>query len=369
MSNHSRPLRIAQVLPELNEGGVERGVVELNREMVQRGVESIVISKGGGLAKQIDRDGGIHVPMDVCSKNPFTAPLRSLELRQKLRELSPNILHARSRVPAWLCRLANRPLQIPFVTTVHGINSVSYFSKVMTSGDQVICVGEPVRQHIIKHYNTNTDKITVIPRGVDLSVFNPETVNQEEIRTFRRKLGLEDKIVIGSVGRISKVKDFETVISAVSHLGKSYSDIVGLIVGGTSRNRKSYAESLQNLADTAYPEGIIFAGSQTNMPKIYACCDLLVNASPLMGNVARTLLEAMAMDVPVLSTKLEGLENLVRDGENGYIFKTGDHRDLAEKIKLALENPPANPRQSIPYEFTLDSMVDSTLSIYHTLVT
>jgi len=367
MSNHSRQLRIAQVLPELNEGGVERGVVELNREMVKRGVESIVISKGGGLAKQIDRDGGIHVHMDVCSKNPFSAPARSLELRQRLRELRPNILHARSRVPAWLCRFANRPLKIPFVTTVHGINSVSPFSKVMTTGEQVICVGEPVRQHIIKHYNTNTEKITVIPRGVDLSVFNPEAVNPEEVRSFRGKLGLEDKFVIGSVGRISKVKDFETVISAVAHLGKSYSDMVGLIVGGTSRKRKSYAESLQNLADTSHPEGIVFTGSQSNMPMVYSCCDLLVNASPLMGNVARTLLEAMAMDVPVLSLKLEGMEKLVRDGENGYIFNKGDHRDLAEKITMALENPPPSPRQSIPYEFTLDSMVDSTLSVYSLL--
>ena len=103
------------------------------------------------------------------------------------------------------------------------------------------------------------------------------------------------------------------------------------------------------------------------MPTAYACCDLVVNASRLMGNVARTVLEALAMDKPVLSTQLEGLEQIVRDGENGFIFNTGDADDLAAKIKLVLDGPPLRPRETIPSEFTLACMVESTLSIYRSL--
>ncbi|MDT8423606.1 MAG: glycosyltransferase, partial [Desulfuromonadales bacterium] len=98
-------MKIVQLLPELNEGGVERGVVELSRELVKRGHESIVISNGGKQARQIALDGGEHIQLDLCSKNPLTAPIRILKLRRCLRELNPDIIHARSRVPAWLAWL------------------------------------------------------------------------------------------------------------------------------------------------------------------------------------------------------------------------------------------------------------------------
>jgi glycosyltransferase involved in cell wall biosynthesis len=367
MVQTKEPLRILQVLPELNEGGVERGAVEMNRELVKRGIDSYVMSKGGLLAKRIQRDGGRHVALDVCSKNPLTAPWRALSLRRVLKEIRPSILHARSRVPAWLCRLANRSLKIPFVTTVHGINSVNRYSKVMTSGDQVICVGEPVRRHVSKHYAPDPAKLTVIPRGVDMEAFDPRTIDSTRTDDLRQKLGLADKVVIGSVGRISRVKDFETVIAAIGLLSSERQDLQGLIVGGTRPDKQNYADDLKQLGESTCPDRIIWAGSRSDMPAIYACCDIIINASPLMGNVARTLLEALAMDVPVLSTQLEGLEQLVRDGVNGYLFKTGDADDLAAKLKLLLDGPALHPRETIPEEFTLERMVESTLSIYRSL--
>ena len=200
MSDQSKPLRILQILPELHEGGVERGVVEMNREMVQRGVESYVISKGGRLVQQIEADGGKHVAMDVCSKNLLSVPFRSLALRKHLREIQPSVIHARSRVPAWLCKFANRRPRIPFVTTVHGINRPNVYSKIMASGDRVICVGEPVRQHIDKHYSPDKSKVCIIPRGVDLKAFHPDNVSKEAVENLKKKLGIEGKTVIGSAG-------------------------------------------------------------------------------------------------------------------------------------------------------------------------
>lgn len=117
-------MHIVQLLPELNQGGVERGTVELSRELVKRGHRSTVISAGGKLAPQIEKDGGRHILLDVCSKNPLTAPRRVHDLRHLISDLRPSVLHARSRVPAWLAWFANKRLRIPFVTTVHGFNSV-----------------------------------------------------------------------------------------------------------------------------------------------------------------------------------------------------------------------------------------------------
>ena len=339
----------------------------MNRELGLRGIESFVISQGGRLSGKIEEDGGKHIALDVCSKNPITAPWRILRLRRALKEIRPTVLHARSRVPAWLCRFANRPLGIPFVTTVHGINSVNRYSAVMTSGDQVICVGEPIRRHIVKHYETDLEKLTVIPRGVDINAFDPRIVDSSKAEAMRKELGLANKVVIGSVGRISRVKDFETFIAAIGLLSSKIKELQGLIIGGTRPDKQNYAESLKQFEQTTCPGRIVWAGSRSDMPTAYACCDLVVNASRLMGNVARTVLEALAMDKPVLSTQLEGLEQIVRDGENGFIFNTGDADDLAAKIKLVLDGPPLRPRETIPSEFTLACMVESTLSIYRSL--
>ena len=342
-------------------------MVEMNRELIKRGIDSVVMSKGGRLTERIEKDGGKHVALDVCSKNPITAPWRIFRLRRARKEIRPSVLHVRSRVPAWLCRFANRPLGIPLVTTVHGINSVSRYSAIMTSGDQVICVGEPVRRHVQKHYDPDPEKLTVIPRGVDMKAFDPRTVDSSKVTALREELGLGNKVVIGSVGRISRVKDFETVIAAIGSLASEINELQGVIIGGTKGDKQNYAENLKRLAENTCPGRITWAGSRSDMPAAYSCCDLVVNASPLMGNVARTILEALAMDKPVLSTQLEGLEQLVRDAENGYVFKTGDANDLADKIKLLLNGPTLRPRETIPYEFTLDCMVESTLAIYRKL--
>ncbi|MDF1581110.1 MAG: glycosyltransferase, partial [Desulfuromonadales bacterium] len=225
-------MKIVQLLPELNEGGVERGVVELSRELVKRGHESIVICHGGKLAARIEADGGRYVSFDVCTKNPFTAPLRVLRLRRLLRQLAPDIIHARSRVPAWLAWLANKTLRIPFVTTVHGFNSVNAYSRVMTFGDRVICVSGAIKTYIQQHYGVPDDIIYVIPRGIDLDTFNPDNLDDDFMQSFKAEYKLSGRFVVTSVGRITQLKDYETLIRAIDSLRTKFPEILGLIVGG-----------------------------------------------------------------------------------------------------------------------------------------
>lgn len=363
-------MKIIQILPELNEGGVERGTVELARELRKRGFQSVVISNGGKLVKQLEDEGSTHIKFDVCSKNPLTAFFRILGLTKILKDLNPDILHVRSRLPAWLTHFANKRLKIPLVTTIHGLNSVNRYSKIMTESDRTICVSEVVRDYIVNNYNTDINKLTVIQRGVDLDKFNPETINEEFIKNFKQRFNLNDKYIITSVGRITWLKDYETFIKAISIVKNSIPDVVGVIVGGVREDKSTYFNGLKKLAkELNISENIVFTGSQTEMPEIYYLSNIIVNASLKMGNVARTITEALAMNTPVIATTYEGLNNIIINDKNGYIIRTTDPEDLAEKIQKSYKHTFLNTRENLNAEFTLKALVESTIKVYNSLRT
>ncbi len=359
-------MKIIQLLPELNEGGVERGVVELNREFVKRGHSSVVVSSGGKMVPLITEAGGQHITFNVCSKNPFTVPFRSYGLQRLFDELQPDIIHARSRVPAWLCHFANKNSRYPFVTTVHGMNSVNRYSRIMTTGDRVICVSEVIKTYLLKNYaGLDQDRLHVIQRGVDMQLFDPERVDQDYVEDLRNSLNLKDTFIVGSVGRITYLKDYETFIAAIAKCAETIPNIRGMIVGGVREDKEDYLVGLKRLsASLGMEERIIFAGSHTRMPEIYSLFDVMVNASLKMGNVGRTVTEGLAMNTPVIATTFEGLRNLVVDGVNGYVINNQDVEDLAQSIKKLHATPIRETRLTVDPTFTLDAMVEDTLKIY-----
>lgn len=359
-------MRVVQLLPELNEGGVERGVVELNRELVKCGVESIVISGGGKQAVQIDVDGGRHICYDLASKNLLSAPLRVQRLRRLLQELRPDILHARSRVPAWLAFLANRPLKIPFVTTVHGFNSVNFYSRVMTFGDRVICVSQAIKEHVQQHYRVPEEKIAVIPRGVDLELFDPEKLDPRIIAEFREQYRLAGRFVVTAVGRITQLKDYETFIRGIVAAKENIPNICGLIVGGVRQDKQGYFHSLKNLVKELDGEDLIrFAGSQTRMAEIYSLSDVVVSSSKKPESFGRTAAEALAMNVPVIATGHGGVVDIVEDGVNGHLIELENVSALAAAIGSPLVAGSFRP--GIIEKFSLAAMLHATLEIYQRL--
>jgi len=358
-------MKIIQILPELEEGGVERGTVELNRELVKRGHESIVISAGGKLAKQIEADGGKHVAFPSVSKNPFSVPFRIRALRNVLRKLSPDIVHARSRVPAWLAWFANKPLGIPFVTTVHGFNSVSRYSKVMTYGDRVICVSNAIRDYVVKHYDVPDNKLVVIPRGIDMQRFDPVRTDKEFIERFKRKYRLDGRVVISIVGRITQLKDVETFIAAIGKLKETIPDIRGLIVGGVHKDKEAYYAMLRDLVKTSgLQEHIVFAGSQSRVAEIYALSDAVVSSSKKPESFGRSVAEAIAMNTPVVATRHGGVLDIVQEGVNGYFYTPGNTEELSEKI-LEAQQLSFDGYTYIRQNFSLEQMVDKTIKVYH----
>jgi glycosyltransferase involved in cell wall biosynthesis len=386
-------MKIVQLLPELNEGGVERGVVDLNKELVKRDHQSIVISNGGKLAEQIDQDGGKHITFDICSKNIFTFIPRVYKLRKILKELNPDIIHARSRVPAWIAHFANKSLNIPFVTTVHGFNSVGPYSEVMTFGDSIICVSTAIKEYIQSNYQTNPAKITVIPRGIDLVKFNPQNLDASFIDEFKKQYNLEDKYIVTTVGRITQLKDIETLIRAIGEVETSLpntedltsnpgtelssenpgtevstsakKDTIALIVGGVREDKQDYYQSLKNLAkELNIEDKIIFTGSQSKVAEIYSISDVVVSSSKKPETFGRSAAEALAMNIPVIATNHGGILDIVKQYKTGWLFEVGDFEQLAQNIEKSKYTKLSNLREFVEKRFTLDNMVDMTLNVY-----
>jgi glycosyltransferase involved in cell wall biosynthesis len=361
-------MRVVQILPELNEGGVERGTVELSRELVKLRHESIVISAGGKLEEQIKRDGGKHIRVDVCSKNPFTAPFRAVQLRKVLEKLNPDILHARSRVPAWLTYMANKKLQIPFVTTVHGFNSVSAYSKIMTKSDSVICVSGAIKSYIQSHYQTSDKKITVIPRGIDLEKFNPLNLEKVFMENFKAQYHLEGKTIITTVGRITQLKDHQTFIRAIALLKKSDPNITGLIVGGVREDKEEYFDSLKRLVkELDVDNNIIFTGSQSKVAEIYALSNVVVSSSKKPESFGRSVAEALALNTPVVATNHGGVLDIIVEGQNGFFYPVGESETLAQKITQCSDLK-FDGYGYITENFSLKQMVDKTLNVYQKMM-
>ena len=356
-------MRVVQLLPELNEGGVERGVVELNREFVKRGIESFVISAGGKLVEKIEKDGGEHITFDVCSKNPLSAPARVLGLKKILKKIKPDIIHARSRVPAWLAYFAKS--NIPFVTTVHGFNSVNAYSAIMTKGDRVICVSNPIKEYIVNNYGVDEKKIRVIHRGVDFKTFDIHKIDEEFVKKFKNKYNLQGKFIVSSIGRITPLKDYETFIYAIQEVKKMKPNVVGLIVGGVREDKRSYFQKLQNVVqELGLEKTIVFTGSIAKIAEIYYLSDVVVSSSKKPESFGRSIIEAMAMNTPVVATAHGGALDIIQNGY-GELFRVGDFISLAQKIVQVQKK---EYREYVIKNFSLDMMVEKTIGVYEELV-
>ncbi|MBN2162013.1 MAG: glycosyltransferase family 4 protein [Pontiellaceae bacterium] len=357
-------MHIVQIVPELNQGGVERGVVEFSRELVLRGHQSTVISAGGTLAPQIEKDGGRHIALDVCSKNPFTFFARCSKLKNELLKLNADILHARSRVPAWLCRFANRKPQIPFITTVHGFNSVGKYSEIMMSGERVIYGSSAIRDYILANYKVAPAILRYVPRGIDMAYFDPAAVDRAFMDRFRKEHHLEDRYIITIVGRITEWKGHDCFIRALAEVQKKHPKVIGVAAGGVWHGKEDYLDQLKTLANESGAE-IRFVGSQQQVREIYALSSLIVSAANTKPETfGRTAAEALAMDTPVIASAHGGSLDILIDGENGFLFLPGDAAALAEKILKAMDFRFSNMRPHIDKNFSLNHMTETELAVY-----
>jgi glycosyltransferase involved in cell wall biosynthesis len=368
-ATEGQKLCVAQILPALQEGGVERGTLEISEALTRCGHRSLVISAGGGMVEALLSRGAEHIQMAVGEKSPWTFRLVP-RLRRLLVEAQVDILHARSRFPAWLAFLAWRGLpragRPRFVTTVHGLYSVNPYSAVMTRGERVIAVSNAVRRYLLDNYpGLDPERIEVIHRGVDDAVFYPEYRPHPDWTSRWASMvpALEGRVVVTLAGRLTRLKGHEDFIEIIARLAGEGLPVHGLVVGDDMGKRRRYAASLKaEVARRGLP--VTFTGRRDDLRDIFATTDVVVSLSRRPESFGRTVLEALALGVPVVGYAHGGVgeilnacfpQGAVPPGDLPAVVKTilGIH---TQNLKVQTRNP-----------FPLDHMLKTTLRLYEKL--
>lgn len=367
-------MKVLQVLPELNSGGVERGTVEFAHYLVSKGHESLVISNGGRLVEQLEGEGSTHLTRPVHKKSLLS--LRHIPaLRHLLLEQQPDILHLRSRAPAWLFYLAWKGLPAAsrprLVTTVHGFYSVNLYSAVMTKGERVICVSRSVRDYVCKNYpKTPADKLTVIHRGVDPVFYYPGSQPSDDWLSLWQKEhpSLAGKTLLTLPGRVTRWKGQRDFLELIVQLRKTHPEIHGLIVGGAHARKQAFWDELQEQAKTLnLTNNLTFLGQRSDLREILAISDLVYSLSHDPEAFGRVSLEALSLGKPVLAYHHGGVaEQLEALYPQGSVTPL-NLEELREKTLALLDTE----QLEIPKEntsFTLEAMNQSILAVYRDLL-
>lgn len=323
-------MKIVQLVPAMDQGGVERGIVEMNRVLVKAGHENIVVSVGGRLDKQIAADGGKVVNLDIKSKNPLTAWPRAMKLRKFLAEAKPDVVVAHSRVPAWLFVLANRTLGLKWITFAHGANSVSAYSKVMTYGDVTVTPSQYIADYLKKHYGIKDEKLRVIPRAIEKEKFDIEKLDTDFVAAKKAEWKTDGFKIVMGVGRITQLKGYDVLIRAMRPLYPKYKLI---IVGEAEKLRKEYEEELHKLVkDLGLDENVVFAGAQSKIAECLSIADVVVSSNWKKPEAfGRSMAEALACGKPVVATAFGGALDIVEDGKNGALVAPDPTASVEER--------------------------------------
>lgn len=361
-------MHVLQVLPELNSGGVERGTVDFARELVKRGHTSSVMSNGGRMVPQLEREGSRHIQYPVHKKSLLS--LRHVRpLRRMILNLQPDIVHVRSRLPAWLVWLALRDLprsQRPaLVSTFHGLYSINRYSEIMGCGDAVIAISDCVAEYIQSNYpRIDPAKITVIHRGVDTEQFKPVIADLDKRRDqfFRLFPQCEQKAVLTLAGRLSRWKGQLDFLALIHELINRGVNCHGLVVGDITPGKEGYREELRReISRLHLDEAVTLTGHIDDMETIYRFSAVTYNLSNRPEPFGRTVIESLAVGTPVIAYDCGGPAESLRDCLPQGLVSAGNTSDLAHITQQFLQR---KPEFSLPNGFTLRAQTEKTLRVY-----
>lgn len=363
-----RPLTVIQLLPALEGGGVERSTLEIAAALVAAGHRSIVVSAGGRLVAPLVAAGSTHVDLPIGAKR-----LRVLALVPRLRALfareRPAIVHARSRLPAWIGRLALRGLRDArprWVTTVHGLNSPGRYSGVMASGERVICVSETARAHVLRHWpDTDPARLRVIPRGVDPAAWphghRPDDTWRADFA--RAHPALAGRPLLLLPGRGTRLKGHADAVRALALLATRHGIEAGLYLPGAQEaGREAYRAEIESLARSlGVGERVVFDAPRADLREVYGAADCVLQVSRQPESFGRTTVEALSIGVPVVGYAHGGVGEILRAAFPDGAVPAGDIDALADRIARFLRaRPPLPPLRG----FALADMQADTLALY-----
>tara|TARA_Y100001935_G_scaffold255482_1_gene268835 strand:- start:3645 stop:4781 length:1137 start_codon:yes stop_codon:yes gene_type:complete len=366
-----KPLTVMQLLPKLSIGGVERGTVQIADALNKRGHRSIVVCESGPLERDLRETGSEFFNWPIGRKHALTIQyarkIRNLCLSEKV-----DIVHARSRLPAWLGRLALSKIKKEkcpvWITTVHGPYSVSAYSKVMMSGDKIIAISNYIRDYITKNYpGVENDRIITIPRGVDETTHNLEfSVEQRWLDSWQNQMGLKSDMPLLTIpARLTRWKgqlDFLEILRILKERGVRFH---ALLVGGASKNKNRYKGELISKAKAANVfENCSFLGNRLDIKEIMSMSTVVFSVTKIPEAFGRTTAEALSLGTPVIGYEHGGTKEIMKDWYPYGLVSVGNVREAADRTERFLKSyPPVTKNKN----FTLERMQKMNMSLYEGL--
>jgi len=382
----SSKIKILQVIPKLGYGGAETGCFDLAHYLHEHNCKSYIVTSGGPLLKYINKKKVKILRLPVQSKNPILILLNSILLTLIIFFLNVDIVHARSRAPAWSCLIATKLTRRKFVTTFHGTYNFKsdikkWYNSVMVRSDLIIAGSNFIFSHIKENYSkylSNKKKFLVIFRGINTDYFNPKKIKESDKNLLKKKWNITDeKKIILLPGRLTEWKGQEMFIEAISLLKKNLSEIEFIaVILGSDQGRKIYKKKLIRLVEQHRLSGnVIFVDHLELMPIAYEISTVIVSSSIEPEAFGRVSVEAQSMEKPIVASNIGGSNETIINDKTGFLFKAGDSKNLSEKLKevlnlseLTLNGIGAEGRKNIIAKFNVEKMCNTTYSEYKKLI-
>jgi glycosyltransferase involved in cell wall biosynthesis len=372
--------RVLQVVPALGEGGVERGTLDIARVLVAEGWQALVASSGGAGEKELREIGGTFIQLPLHGKNPLILRANIGRLQRLIRSHKVDLVHARSRAPAWSAYFAAKRCKVPFVTTFHGVyeGSEQWFKRrynaIMARGQRVIAISQYVADHIRDRYGVGPDRLRVIPRGIDVATFDPEQVDPARRAALAERWRLPEGVrVVMLPGRVTRIKGHQLLLRAIERMSRR--DFVCLMVGSVEP-RTSYVSEVEALIGALGLSDVVrMVGTCDDMPAALSLADFVVVPSIGPEGFGRVSVEAQAMGKAVIAADIGGLSETVMPAATGWLVPPNDAGELAQALELALAMPDdararlaTRARRFVARNFTLEQMGRRTLAVYRELL-
>lgn len=367
-ADKEKPMKVMQLLPELNSGGVERGTLEIAKALVADGHQSLVVSNGGRLVPELEAEGTTHLTLPIHKKS-LSSLWQIRPLRKLIEQHQPDIVHVRSRVPAWLTHFALKGIpaaQRPhLISTVHGFYSINRYSAIMTQAEKVIAVSDSVVKYITDHYkNCPPEDIVRIYRGIDPNAFPhgyqpPAPWFQQTFKDFPQ---LENKFLICLPGRITRLKGHETLIELMEKLHTQYPQVHAVVVGGADAKKVAYLDELENTIKSKHlTDQITFVGHRSDIREWLAFSNLVLSLSNQAETFGRTALEALSVGTPVIGWDRGGVAEILANVYPQGKITVDDKAALLQAIEFHIDTP----QHVAPVtQFSLKEMCDQTIQLY-----
>jgi len=378
--------RILQIIPSMEIGGAERTVLEITAFLKNTNYTSLVLTSGGKLIKDLEKLNIEVVRYPIDKKNPLLIIKNIIELKKLFIEKNIDLIHVRSRAPAWSAIFAARSLKIPIVTTWHGhVSNSSWFKKkynsIMHRGNALIANSNYTAENINKIYKIDKDKIDIIPRGVNTEKFKASNFSDEEKIKIKKewKVFDQNKIILLLPARLTRWKGHEVVIKAIGLLKNEefFKNIVCLFAGNQKGSEKYIQNLKETIASLSLDDKIKLIGQVENMPLAYQVSNIILSPSIQPEPFGRIPIEAQASGKIIISSNAGAVKETIKSGQDstGFKVKPNNSEELAHQIKLVIKMKDEDLQEikkrailNVKNNFSLETMCKKTLEVYNRLL-